>query len=297
VPDTDGSWPTARTAAAVAGIVGAAGRRLPVGAHLAAAATLTRIGHEGSALGALGVITDIRPGDGGRLVGRCWGPARPDLLVLAAPEGGLGLAAGDACELGPDPMPSFDEVDVWHVSLPAEAVEHVGDARARQVHDAGIAFFLAAEALGAVQDTTERTLAYLKDRQAFGQPLGAFQALQHRAVDVYTVSRMAISMIEVASSAWERPEHSLVESWLAKVFTGTRGVWAAEQAIQLHGGIGFTWELGLHHALRRTQRARLLLGGPVRASAAVVRGVQADPRPGLTDWTLRPIPRGTGTAA
>ena len=188
-------------------------------------------------------------------------------------------------------MPSFDEVDVRQVSLPGDAVELVGDARAREVHDAGIAFFLAAEALGAVQDTTERTLAYLNDRQAFGQPLGAFQALQHRAVDVYTISRMAISTTDVASTAWEPADHSLVESWLAKVFAGTRAVWAAEQAIQLHGGIGFTWEMGLHHALRRTQRARLLLGGPVRASAAVVGGVQADARPGLTDWTLRPIPR------
>jgi hypothetical protein len=59
--------------------------------------------------------------------------------------------------------------------------------------------------------------------------------------------------------------------------------------VQLHGGIGFTWELGVHLALRRAQRARLLLGDAHRAASEVVSGVDAGPRPGLVDWTLRPL--------
>jgi len=279
------------TAATVAGVVASAGRPLPVGAHLAAAATLARAGDQRSDAGRLGVVTDVWAGEGGRLEGRCWSPTAPDHLLLALPDGTLGIISGTGGAIAADPMPTFDEVDVRRISLVRDDVEQIGDGRALAVHESAVAFFLAAEALGAIQAAADRALAYLNDRHAFGQPLGSFQALQHRAVDLYTVGRMATSLLDLAGTAWEAADLSSTASWQAKVFAGSRGVWAAEQAIQLHGGIGFTWELGLHHALRRAQRARLLLGGPSRAAAEVVTRTDAGPRPGLTDWTLRPIPR------
>jgi alkylation response protein AidB-like acyl-CoA dehydrogenase len=188
-------------------------------------------------------------------------------------------------------MPSSDEVDVRVVRVPAAAVEVVGDAAASARHEAAVAWFLAVEALLPVQDAVRRAVAYLGEREAFGRPLAEFQALQHRAVDMHTVGLLAGALLEVAGSGWEGGADPVAASWQAKVFAGTRGVWAAEEAIQLHGAIGFTWELGLHHALRRAQRARLLLGGPSRAAAEVVRAHPADPRPGLVDWSLRPVPR------
>jgi len=290
VPEEDGTWPMVTTAATVAGVVASAGRSLPVGAHLAAAATLARVGDQRGDAGSLGVVTDLWAGEEGRLEGRCWSSAAPDHVLLALPDGTLGIVPGASCALAADPMPTFDQVDVRRISMARDDVDQIGDLQAVGVHESAVAFFLAAEALGAVQDAAERALAYLNDRHAFGQPLGSFQALQHRAVDVYTVGRMATSLLDLAASGWVEADLGSTASWQAKVFAGSRGVWAAEQAIQLHGGIGFTWELGLHHALRRAQRARLLLGGPSRAAAEVVARTDVGPRPGLTDWTLRPIP-------
>ncbi|MCW2579846.1 MAG: putative acyl-CoA dehydrogenase [Blastococcus sp.] len=290
VPEDDGTWPTAAVAASIAGAVARAGRRLPVGAHLAAATTLARAGRAPAVGTRLGVAVDLRPGADG-LVGRCWGAEDPDLVVLATAEGTLAVAPGHACDVVPDPMPSFDEVDVRRITVPASALEVVGDAAARQLHEATAACFLAAEALASVQSAIDRTIDHLGKREAFGQPHGAFNALQHRGVDQHSVGLMAGVLLELAGTAWEADREATAASWQAKVFAGTRGVWAAEEAIQLHGAIGFTWELGLHHALRRAQRARLLMGGPARAAAEVVAASRTEPRPGLVDWTLRPVPR------
>jgi hypothetical protein len=290
VPEPDGSWPTVGVAASVTGAMARAGRVLPVGAHLTAATALARASREGEPETLLGVGVDLRAGEDG-LVGRCWGPDAPDLVVLATPEGSLAVVRGDVCRIEPDPMPSFDEVDVRRITVPASAVEMVGDDAARRLHEATAAYFLAVEALTSTQAAIDRTIGYLGERQAFGQPLGSFQALQHRAVDMHTVGLMASVLLELAAAAWEDGRNATTASWQAKVFAGTRGVWAAEESIQLHGAIGFSWELGLHHALRRAQRARLLLGGPAYAAGVVVDANRSEPRPGLVDWTLRPAPR------
>jgi alkylation response protein AidB-like acyl-CoA dehydrogenase len=274
----------------VVGHVAAAGRPLPVGAHLAALAGLAGTGSDHDPAADLGVAVDLRPDGQGRLQGRCWGTVAPDGLVLATPDGGLGLVAGSDCTLTADPMPSFDEVDVRRVSVDPARVQRVGDAGARRAFEAAVALMLAAEVVAGLDDATDRTLAYLEDRQAFGKPLAAQQVLQHRAVEVHTVRVLASSTLELACAAAEAGSSGAAASWSAKLFAGTRGLWAAEEAIQLHGGIGFTWELGLHQVLRRAQRARLLLGGTARAAAEVVAGVDAGPRPGLVDWTLRPLP-------
>jgi hypothetical protein len=288
VPE-DHRWASIDVAVAVAASISAQARQLPVGAHLAAAAALALAGDDRQRAARLGVAVDLRLSDDGQLTGRCWSLREPEWLVLATPGGALGVVAAASCRIEPDPMPSFDCADVHRFRVPTSSVETLGDDDGGNLFEAAVAFFLAVEALAAVGDTTQRTLAYLGDRRAFGQPLGAFQVLQHRAVDMHTVGLLGTALVDRGVSSWQDGTGRRLAAWQAKTFAGGRGVWAAEQAIQLHGAIGYTWELGLHFALRRAQRARLLLGGPARAAEKVVALSAADPRPGLTDWTLRPL--------
>ncbi|TBW07724.1 pimeloyl-CoA dehydrogenase small subunit [Azotobacter chroococcum subsp. isscasi] len=110
-----------------------------------------------------------------------------------------------------------------------------------------------AEAIGSMQEACRLTLDYLKTRQQFGTPIGKFQALQHRMVDMRTELELASSMAILAACVADEADGEERERRLsAAKFVVTRaGRFIAEQAIQLHGGIGMTWEYSLaHHAKR-----------------------------------------------
>lgn len=110
-----------------------------------------------------------------------------------------------------------------------------------------------AEAIGSMQEACRLTLDYLKTRQQFGTPIGKFQALQHRMVDMRTELELASSMaILAACVADEADGEERSRRLSAAKFVVTRAArFVAEQAIQLHGGIGMTWEYSLaHHAKR-----------------------------------------------
>ena len=109
----------------------------------------------------------------------------------------------------------------------------------------------AAQAVGAMEELNKLTLDYLKTRKQFGAPIGKFQALQHRMVDMLTESEQATSMAILAAchaDAEDSAERTRVLT--AAKYIVTRGArFVAEQAIQLHGGIGMTWEYnGAHYA-------------------------------------------------
>lgn len=112
---------------------------------------------------------------------------------------------------------------------------------------------LCAEALGAMEVATELTLDYLKTRQQFGVPIGKFQVLQHRMVDMCSELEQARSMALLAASVADDPASDKRQQALhaAKVVIGNAGQMIAEQAIQLHGGIGMTWEYSLSHYAKR----------------------------------------------
>ncbi len=110
-----------------------------------------------------------------------------------------------------------------------------------------------ADALGSMQEACRLTLDYLKTRQQFGVAIGQFQVLQHRMVDMRTELEQATSMAILAACCCDEA-HSLerTRTLAAAKFIVTRAARSiAEQAIQLHGGIGMTWEYALaHHAKR-----------------------------------------------
>ena len=110
-----------------------------------------------------------------------------------------------------------------------------------------------AEALGSMEEAFTLTLDYLKTRQQFGQPIGKFQALQHRMADMRGELELATSMTLLAASLADHPPSDERSRKLAASrFIVTRAArFIAEQAIQLHGGSGMTWEYALaHHAKR-----------------------------------------------
>jgi alkylation response protein AidB-like acyl-CoA dehydrogenase len=111
---------------------------------------------------------------------------------------------------------------------------------------------LAAESLGAMEVVKAATLDYLRTRKQFGVPIGSFQALQHRMADLLLEIEQARSAVINAADKLEAPR-PLRERMLAaaKITVGRVGTLVAEEGIQLHGGIGMTWELPLAHFAKR----------------------------------------------
>jgi alkylation response protein AidB-like acyl-CoA dehydrogenase len=111
---------------------------------------------------------------------------------------------------------------------------------------------LCAEALGAMDVAKDNTLDYLRTRKQFGVPIGSFQALQHRMADLLLEIEQARSAVINAAAALGA-ERKVRERALsaAKYSIGRIGTRVAEECIQLHGGIGMTWELPLAHYAKR----------------------------------------------
>ena len=111
---------------------------------------------------------------------------------------------------------------------------------------------LCAEALGAMEAAKAATLDYLRTRKQFGVPIGSFQALQHRMADLLLEIEQARSAVINAAAALDA--HRITRERAlsaAKMSIGRIGTKVAEECIQLHGGIGMTWELPLAHYAKR----------------------------------------------
>lgn len=138
--------------------------------------------------------------------------------------------------------------------LPADAVLGTVDGGAVLVDELyahGIAA-LCGEALGVMQVMHDDTLSYLKTRRQFGRPIGSFQALQHRMVDMYAALEEARSLTLAANMALAEGAPAAGELLaMAKVQTGRSGRIVGEGAIQLHGGIGMTDELAVGRHFKR----------------------------------------------
>jgi alkylation response protein AidB-like acyl-CoA dehydrogenase len=120
---------------------------------------------------------------------------------------------------------------------------------------------LAAECVGAARAVLELTVAYLKVREQFGRPLGSFQALRHRVADLTVELEGATSTVWYAArAAAERAADLPVVAPLAKAAAQDAFAHLAGEAIQLHGGIGFTWEHDAHLYFKRAWTTALLHG-------------------------------------
>ncbi|MEQ1439730.1 acyl-CoA dehydrogenase family protein [Fontimonas sp. SYSU GA230001] len=120
---------------------------------------------------------------------------------------------------------------------------------------------LCAEAVGAMSATIEQTVNYLKTRKQFGVPIGSFQALQHRAVEMYLHAEQARSMSWLAAAKLDAPRDERRHAVsAAKLLVAQSARYVGQQAVQLHGGIGVTDELAVSHYFKRLTMISLLFG-------------------------------------
>lgn len=120
---------------------------------------------------------------------------------------------------------------------------------------------LAAESLGVAAASLEQTIVHLKTRHQFGQALAGFQALRHRVADLAVLIESAISTTWYAIRAPEQERPVLAP--MAKLVAADAAFTATAESIQLHGGIGFTWEHDAHRYFKRATVTRLAHGDPV----------------------------------
>jgi alkylation response protein AidB-like acyl-CoA dehydrogenase len=131
---------------------------------------------------------------------------------------------------------------------------------------------LAAEGLGAASRVLELGVEYAKQRHAFGRAIGSYQAVKHLLVDVYVEVEQLRSLVWWAAWAADHaPDELPLASAAAKAAASTTLEHAAEAVIQVHGGIGFTWEHDAHLYWRRAKVDRFLLGDDIAAYDEVAR--------------------------
>jgi alkylation response protein AidB-like acyl-CoA dehydrogenase len=122
---------------------------------------------------------------------------------------------------------------------------------------------LSAQMLGASEQAFADTIEYLKEREQFGVPIGSFQALQHRAVSVYTELALTRSVVLAAARAIdEAPDDIARLASLAKATASETFMHAAKEAIQMHGGIGVTDEHDIGFYIKRAQATYMTFGKP-----------------------------------
>jgi alkylation response protein AidB-like acyl-CoA dehydrogenase len=186
---------------------------------------------------------------------------RADLLVVAEPDG---LWAIEATAAGVEVVgaPSVD-LTRWQatVAFDGAAAQRIGDAATSATAIDLLRVALAVESVGAARHCLTSTVEYLKTRVQFGRPIGSFQALQHRAADLAVELEAAVSTAYYAAwAAADSPEELPVVAPLAKAVCADAAYRIAAETIQLHGGIGFTWEHDAHLYFKRATATRMLLG-------------------------------------
>lgn len=214
--------------------------------------------------GRVAVVTDGFTADGGRLTGRA--EFVPDavgadrLLVLL----GGAVAVVDAAQVTVTRQPVVDETRQL-ATVAADAAEITdllsldGDPETVR-HRAEVA--VACDSLGLAEQMLSATVDYVKVRHQFGRPIGSFQAVKHACADMLVAieasRRLVSDAVGVLADGGDAANHAA----MAKSYACSAAVDVVGKAMQLHGGIGYTWESGIHIYLKRATLNRSLFGSP-----------------------------------
>jgi alkylation response protein AidB-like acyl-CoA dehydrogenase len=204
---------------------------------------------------------------------RCYvldGAAADVVLLAVASDDGPSLFAVDKAARGYSaaPLETLDmtrrQADLTFDATPATLIGTYGaaDAYVSRAVDAGLAA-LAAEQVGGARRLLEMSVEYAKLREQFGRPIGSFQAIKHKCADMLVEVESSTSAAYAAGAAIEEDsDEAAVLCSLAKAYCSEAYCHVAAENIQVHGGIGFTWEHPAHLYFRRAKSAEMLLGTP-----------------------------------
>jgi alkylation response protein AidB-like acyl-CoA dehydrogenase len=195
------------------------------------------------------------------------GHSADTLLVVARTDDGLELFRVDAGAAGitRELVPTLDLTrKLAHVELastPASKVSQGDQTAALEKVLALTKAALAAEQVGGAEKCLEMAVEYSKTRLQFGRPIGSYQAIKHKCADMLVKVELAKSAAYNACFVAAEDEEDLVEAAaLAKSYCSETYFSAAAECIQIHGGMGFTWELPIHLYFKRAKASELLFG-------------------------------------
>ena len=212
--------------------------------------------------------------------------ARADVLVAPA---GDELVAVDLAGVARSPEPAMDQTrELAWIDLDGAAAVTVGGADEVSAHLDRGAVFHSAEMLGAAETVMNLAVEYAKVREQFGRPIGSFQAVKHRCADMLVdVEAMRSAVYHGAWALGSGGPEAAETAAVAKIWCSDAAVRVAESALQVHGGIGFTWEADVHLYLKRAQldgvsfgdarHHRTRLAAMLRDRAASGAGIWPDP--------------------
>jgi alkylation response protein AidB-like acyl-CoA dehydrogenase len=184
------------------------------------------------------------------------------LLVLPV---GVGLVVVDLTSVVVEQVDSLDLTRaVGRVRLSATAGHRVGGRPGAEVLDEVrdvAALFLATEMLGVAEQALADSVDYAKQREQFGRVIGSFQAIKHLLADMATAADLARSLVEHATwAAVERPERLREAASMAFLAAADAACFVTAENVQVHGGIGFSWEHPAHLYFRKARADAALLG-------------------------------------
>ena len=216
--------------------------------------------------------------DGNGLTGRITsviGVGRPIVLLVpvAGPDGlELHTVGRDAAGVTVSPVLTLDMTrplaNVDFSGAPRRAsVPLPADAAVAAALETGAAL-LASEQLGVAQWCFETTLAYAKQRKQFGRAIGSYQAIKHRLADLWVELNSAAAAARYAADTCARHDaDATIAAAVAQAYCSGAAVHAAEECVQLHGGLGMTWEYPAHLYLKRAKSDQLAFGTAYRHRA------------------------------
>ncbi|MDH4565221.1 acyl-CoA dehydrogenase [Pseudomonas sp. BN414] len=198
-----------------------------------------------------------------------------DLILVGLKGGALGVVEGNAAGVELTPVPSTDAGrTLAHVAFNQVRFERLALAAGENVVDAGL-ILLAADAFGGASHSVHLAVEYSKEREQFGQAIGAFQAVKHQLADMALMVEPCIGLYWYAAHMFDTaPVAAHEAAALAKAHITEVYPKITRRMIEAHGGIGYTWEYGAHVWLKRALFDQAYLGMPQshRARIATMSG-------------------------